>query len=316
MRVSDFMVDLGKKLVDEKKIAESSSMLYIKNLWTLNNKVPFNNLAFLKNSDTIEELLSKYADNTKKTFLSSIVSVLSLFKDKATYKKIYEHYYNAMMAKATDMKKEESDEKTEKQSDNWMEWADIKKNVETLREEVLKFANNKLITPKQYNSLLSYLILSLYTEIPPRRNADYSEMYVVGKWTDKLDNTKNYYDVATNTMVFNKYKTAKKHGQQIVDVKTSPILTDAINMFIKHSPIHKGKISKNTEFRFLTYEDGSPLSAVNSITRVLNKALGKKIGSSMLRHIFLSNKYDIKDMKDTADAMGHTVNEALNYAKE
>jgi len=316
MRVSDFMIDLSKKLIEEKKIAESSASLYIKNLWTLNNKVPFNNLAFLKNSETIDELLSKYADNTKKTYLSSIVSVLSLFKDKPTYKKIYQHYYDAMMAKAGDMKKEESDTKTPKQSENWMEWADLQKLVEDLRTEVTAFANNKLITPKQYNQLLTYLILSLYTEIPPRRNADYADMYVVGKWDDKKDKTKNYYDWSSNTMIFNKYKTAKKHGQQIVDVKASPKLLDAVHTYLRHSPVHKGKVTKNTEFRFLTYEDGSPLSAVNAITRVLNKALGKKIGSSMLRHIFLSNKYDIKDMKETADAMGHTVNEALNYAKE
>jgi hypothetical protein len=316
MRVSDFMVDLGKKLVADKGIAESSASLYIKNLWTLNGKQPFGNLAFLKNSDTIDGLLANYSDNTKKTYLSSIVSVLSLFKDKATYKKIYQHYYDAMMSKATDMKKEETDEKTVKQKDNWMEWTAVEKIAGDLHEEVNKFVGNKLITPAQYNKLLSHLILSLYTTIAPRRNADYSEMFVVGKWNDKMDTNKNYLDMAAKKMIFNKYKTAKKYGQQIVELAEVPKLWEAITMYLKHSPLHKGKMAKNTEFRFLTYEDGSPLSAVNSITRVLNKTLGKKVGSSMLRHIFLSNKYDIKDMKDTAEEMGHSVNEALKYAKE
>jgi integrase len=141
-------------------------------------------------------------------------------------------------------------------------------------------------------------------------------MYVVGKYNDKMDNNKNYLDMATKRMIFNKYKTAKKYGQQIVDISEVPKLWDAITKYIKHSPTHKGKITKSTEFRFLVYEDGSPLSAVNSITRILNKALNKKIGSSMLRHIFLSDKYDIKDMKATAEEMGHSVNEALKYAKE
>jgi len=141
-------------------------------------------------------------------------------------------------------------------------------------------------------------------------------MYVVGKWNDKMDTNKNYLDMATKKMVFNKYKTAKKYGQQIVDLSGNERLMVAINQYLKHHPLNKTKITKNTEFRFLTYEDGSPLTAVNSITRILNKCLGKKIGSSMLRHIFLSNKYDIKDMKDTAEEMGHSVNEALKYAKE
>jgi len=316
MRVSDFMVDLGKKLVADKKIAESSASLYIKNLWTLNGKQPFNNLAFLKNSDTIDGLLANYAENTKKTFLSSIVSVLSLFKDKATYKKIYQHYYDGMMAKAGEMKKAETDGKTEKQSENWMEWSAVQKLATDKLEEINKFVGNKLITPKQYGDLLCYLILSLYTEIPPRRNADYSEMFVVGKWNDKMDANKNYLDLSTKKFVFNKYKTAKKYGQQIVEYGDNPTLTNAINMYLKHTPLHKGKITKATEFRFLCYEDGSPLTAVNAITRILNKCLGKKVGSSMLRHIFLSNKYDIKDMKETAEEMGHSVNEALKYAKE
>ena len=159
-------------------------------------------------------------------------------------------------------------------------------------------------------------MLSLYTQIPPRRNADYADMYVVGKWSDKLDKNKNYYDVATNTFIFNKYKTAKKYGEQRVSLADAPELVNAIGMYLKHHPLHKGKITKSTEFRFLAYEDGSPLSAVNAITRILNKTLGRKVGSSMLRHIYLSNKYDIKDMKETAEEMGHSVNEALKYAKE
>ena len=316
MRVSEFMVELAKKLMEEKKIAESSATLYLKNLWTLNGKQPFNNLAFLKNTEAVDGKLADYSDNTKKTYLSSIVSVLSLYKDKATYKKVYEHYHNAMMTKATDMKKAESDEKTDKQKENWMEWDDVKKLNDDLKKDVESFASNKAITPQQYNKLLSYVVLSLYTQIPPRRNADYADMYVVGKWNDKMDKNKNYFDIATNTFIFNKYKTAKKYGEQRVALGEAPELSNAIAMYLKHHPLHKGKITKSTEFRFLAYEDGSPLSAVNAITRILNKVLGRKVGSSMLRHIFLSNKYDIKDMKETAEEMGHSVNEALKYAKE
>jgi len=321
MRVSDFMVDLSKKLMagdgDKKKaIAESSANLYIKNLWTLNGKQPFNNLAFLKNSDTIDGLLAGYSDNTKKTYLSSIVSVLSLFKDKATYKKIYEHYFKGMMAKAEDMKKGESDTKTDKQKENWLEWADVEKIRQDKKAEVDAFSQNKLITPKQYADLLCYTLLSLYTLTPPRRNADYSDMFVVGKWNKDMDTNKNYLDMATKRFIFNKYKTQKKYGQQVVDLSENEKMWTAIADYLKHTPLHKGKITKSTEFRFLCYEDGSPLTSVNAITRILNKCLGKKIGTSMLRHIFLSDKYDIKDMNDTAEAMGHSVNEALKYAKE
>jgi integrase len=62
--------------------------------------------------------------------------------------------------------------------------------------------------------------------------------------------------------------------------------------------------------------DGKALTAVNAITRILNKIFGKKLGSSMLRHIFLSDKYDIKEMEEDAEAMGHSVAEQRKYLRK
>jgi hypothetical protein len=311
-RVSDFMLTLSKNLVEQKKIAESSAALYVKNLWTLNGGAVFNNLSFLRNTEAIDNILATYADSTRKTFLASIVSVLSLYKDKPTYKKVYQHYYDKMMTASTASKATETNgEKTTKQKDNWVEWDEVLKAKTDLYNSVKSFVNQKLITPAQYNELLSLVVLSLYTDIPPRRNQDYADMFVVGKWNDKMDSTKNYLDLAGHQFVFNKYKTAKKYGTQIVDIKEAPMLTEAITMFLKHHPLHKGKITKNTEFKFLVYSDGSPLVAVNAITRILNKVFGKKVGSSMIRHIYLSSKYgDIKEeQQQDAEAMGHSVAE-------
>jgi hypothetical protein len=49
----------------------------------------------------------------------------------------------------------------------------------------------------------------------------------------------------------------------------------------------------------------------------LNKVLGKKIGSSALRHIYLSDKFapELQQMKATAEAMGHDVDTARTYIK-
>jgi hypothetical protein len=66
---------------------------------------------------------------------------------------------------------------------------------------------------------------------------------------------------------------------------------------------------------FLVGADGTPITADNSITRVLNKIFGKNIGSSMLRHIYLSSKYDINSMKADADGMAHSVSQQKEYLK-
>jgi hypothetical protein len=66
------------------------------------------------------------------------------------------------------------------------------------------------------------------------------------------------------------------------------------------------------------YYDGKPLSQVNAITRILNKTFGKKVGSSMLRHIYLSSKYGkvVDEMKEDANAMSHSVDMQKDYIKK
>ena len=315
-RTNDFMLNLVKTLVEVRKVAESTANLYVKNLWTLNNGVPYKNLSFLRKTADVDAKLSKYADSTRKTYLASIVSVLSLMKDKPTYKKIYQHYYDLMMKKASEMKANETDGKTEKQEENWLTWDEVLAIKNSLNDAVKQFVNNKQITNAQFNMLLAYLVLSLYTDIPPRRNQDYADMYVVPKWNEAMDKNKNYYELVPAQFIFNRYKTAKKYGTQTLAVP--PSLVEAIAMYLKHHPLHKGKMTKNTEFKFLVYADGSPLTAVNSITRILNKVFGRKIGSSMMRHIYLSSKYsDVKEeQKEDAVAMGHSVAEQQNtYVK-
>jgi len=309
MRVNEFMLDLSKKLREEKKVAESTANAYIRAMYILNGKESFKSLIFLKNTAGIEDLIKKYADSTVKTIYASIVSVLSLFKDKPTYKKVYQHYYDLMMGKSEEAKQNESSDKTKKQTDNWITWYEVQKKVAELREKVAEFKSNKSITPQQYESLLHYLIVSLYTETQPRRNQDYLDMFVSKKQPTE---TEHNYVVLTKTkptsLIFNKFKTSKKYGQQTLEIPET--LSTVISEYLKFHPL-----KKNSTFKFLVSSDGTPITAVNAITRVLNKIFGKRVGSSMLRHIFLSTKYDIKEMEKDANAMGHSVEEQKKYMK-
>jgi len=83
----------------------------------------------------------------------------------------------------------------------------------------------------------------------------------------------------------------------------------AVATYLRHHPTGKSKKANN--FPFLVGADGSPMTAVNAITRILNKVFGKKIGSSMLRHIYITDKYgDTKTQQEAdATAMGHSVAE-------
>ena len=313
---TEFMINLSKKLIEVRHITESSASSYIRTLFTLNDKAVFKNLAFLKKTETIMSRIEHYAESTQKTLLSGVVSVLSLYEDKPTYKKTYQFYYDRMMGK----RKEIADttiegKKTETQEKNWLTWEEVNAKRNELMNQVNSFLSQKTITAKQYETLQKYLILSLYTEQPPRRNQDYLDMYVSKKKADALPKDKNYLLMEGNTpksFVFNRYKTARKYGTQVQDIPES--LAQVISHFMKYHPT-----TKTTEYKLLVNYDGSPINAPNAITRTLNRIMGKKIGSSMLRHIYLSSKYgvEIQEMKADAQAMGHTIQEAQKtYIKE
>jgi integrase len=307
MKVSEFMLNLQKRFIDERKVSESTANQYLQTLWCLNGKKSFNNLAWTKKYDDVMNIINEYAKSTQLTNLAVLTAALSLFSTKPTYKSVHSYWRDKMM----EYKKEFNDntdphEKTEKQEENWISWEEVSKKKSGLKEVISSFSSTKNITAQQYDKLLQYLIISLYTDIAPRRNQDYLDMYVVKKAGKDMENNRNYYDLSTHKFIFNKYKTAKKYGQQTIDVP--PELQSVIATYLKFNPLSK---TKQKEYKFLVKADGSNLNSVNSITRVLNKIFGKKVGSSMLRHIYISSKYgdNIKELQEVAKEMGHSTDE-------
>jgi hypothetical protein len=305
------MITLHKDLMAKRNITESSASQYIRNLYSLNSERPFKNLAWLKNASSIHLRLSEYAESTQKSILSCIVSVLSLVKDKPTYKKIYTYWYNEMMERSRADNEKDTSKKTEKQEENWLDWDIVKAHEKRLFDDVKLFEQAKELTPVQYDTLLSLMILSLYTIFAPRRNQDYQHMIVVKKLTGKEPSDVNILSLHDKKFIFNKYKTFKSHGQQIFDIPDQ--LFTIIEIYLKFHPLWNSKLKKPVPF-LVNYKAES-LLAVNSITRILNRIFGKNVGASMLRHIYLSNKYNIDEMTSDAEKMGHTLDLQRQYMK-
>lgn len=312
MRVSEFMLQLQKKLMEERKIAESTAIQYLQTLFKLNKSKPFNNLAWTKKYEDVQSVINTYAKSTQGNQYMVLCSALSPFADKATYKGAYEHWKGKMMEARKERDGKDPHEMTDKQEENWMTWEEVNKKKSELSEETSSFLSTKKITPAQYDKLLQYVVLSLYTDIQPRRNQDYLDMYVVKKLGKDYDKTKNYYDMATHRFIFNKYKTAKKWGEQVEEVPEP--LRKTLADFFRHHPLYN---SKAKEFKLLVKQDGSPLGVVNSITRILNRIFGKKVGASMLRHSYLSSKYGdvVEEMERDGIAMGHSTAQQKEYIK-
>lgn len=301
------MENLAKDLEEKEKLSGSSSIEYVKKLYAIHNKKPFKNLAFLKDKDRVKEIMGVYSASTRKSMLGAITTILKM-KDNKTYKKTYEYYWDLLKDKEADYNNKAKNEKTKTQKQNWVTWEFVNEKLEEYKKKANELKGKKSINKEEYNNVLSYLILALYVLQAPRRNQDYSEMYIVKEHNNKMEEDKNYYDIKKKEFIFNRYKTWKSYGQQIISVKEHPKLLEAIDLYLKFHPNNKGRKSKNWKTPFLVHYDGSPLSQVNSITRILNRIFGKKVGSSMLRHIYLTNKYgdQMDDMIEDASKMAHS----------
>lgn len=309
----DFETTLIEKL-KKKNLTDSTISFYLRNLRKLNNDKEIKNLNFLNNEESIEKIIEGKKPNTKRNYYITIVSILGVDSKKKT---LLKHYREKMDKINKDLKEEEGkNEKSETQKKNWIEKKELDEIYDKYKEEVNKFKNEKDLTPKKYDKLLKYVILSLYTLIAPRRNKDYQESYMVKGIPEKdLSDNINYIDITKKKLIFNNFKTVKTEGEQKIDIPDD--LMNVLNIYIKFHPLIELN-EKKFEVPFLVDDNGLPLPNVNSLTVILNRIFKKNIGSSMLRHMYLSNKYGniLEEQKEDAKNMGHSVEMQKDYIKK
>ena len=297
----------------DKNITESSLKLYLNNLRRLNGGDFPKSFAFLKDVEAIQEKIKDYKPNTQRSY---IISIVSLLKQEPKMKKLYDRYYTILMNFNKELKT--NNEKSETQKDNWISQEEVLELYTKLTTEVKEMINEKKkLSPSEYEKLLRWFVLSLYTLQKPRRNADYQMALVSkSKLMPDLDPQYNYLDVASKKWIFNNYKTKGTYKSQEQDV--SPEMIEAIELFVKFHPHAKLLKKKGVLVPLLVDYEGNPFQQINSITRLLNKVFGKKIGVSMLRNIYLTDKFGdkVKELNETSEAMGTSSNTILNqYVK-
>jgi hypothetical protein len=306
MNSTPFETNLLKKF-HEKGLSDTSVMLYMKNLRRLNGGQPLNDFKFLDRPKVIEDFLNQYAETTKRNFIIAIVSALNLAGTTAKHKKLYGDYYKMMMEKNKEIK-----ENGGKTKEGMPSWDAVLEKYNALKAKVL--ATTDFSKDTAFNDLLKLLVTSLYVLQPPRRNGDYLEMKVVPTYSDDLPQNMNYLDTKKGEFIFNKYKTSKKYGEFRKAIE--PELRAIVSLYLKHHPnLWEGRKQKKEPVPFLVYRDGEPLHQLNSITRLINSVLGKGVGSSALRHIYITEKYgkiEEEQAKD-AEAMAHSVGQQKDY---
>lgn len=258
----------------------------------------------IKNVEAIQAKIADKSENTKKNYYAALVSLLARMPD--TYEPTIKKYRELMeeKIKAT----APTDTYNEKQRAALMSL----KEIEAIRGSLIDSPTEDYTKRANWDKLLDYLILSLYTLQPPRRN-EYYNMKVI-KNTSGLNNSDNFllWTPKKKEFIFQDYKTAGTYGTERIPVNAE--LEQVLKLYLKHwqNIVVNGNNNLLVKFGNLNLENS------NDITRRLNRILGKKVGASMLRHIYLSEKFGgaLKEMKETAAAMGHSVEQQKEYIKK
>jgi hypothetical protein len=201
-------------------------------------------------------------------------------------------------------------DKSDSQKENWLSNDSIDKISNELKSKVVKKVRNK----EDYMNFLNYMVLSLYTMHVPRRNIDYSLMKLSNNMSDDKF---NYLDMDKKQFIFNNYKTNGTYNSVVMKIEDE--LMKAISLYISNHP-EKSKLKNKTyNIHFLKTFYNEDIIKSQDMTRILNKIFGKSVGSSMLRNLYLSNKYSgmVEDLKNDTKNMGTSLGVALStYIKQ
>jgi integrase len=262
-------------------------------------KTGINDCKFLHDYD---EVISVIEDEekltTKKNRLTAVLVALGSEtpKDEVLIDK-YGKYLKTLNEKyMTFIKKQK---KTPTQKENWIDYSELVGITNRLMREVK--ANDILkktsLNNKEFDLLQQYVILRTYITFPLRN--DFSDMKVYKykdfkKLSKEIQNKHNYLIIKSNNKMefrINEFKNIKAIGEKILIIPTK--LKRVIKMWLKY----------NTSGYFLVKRNQKDPMTPNNITKFLNKifarlADGKKISTSMIRHIVISHL--LKDQKTIA----------------
>ena len=277
----------------DKKITESSKKLYCSNLKRLNGGLEIKDFKFLANADKVAETIKESKPNTQRNYYIVICSVLGeLKKDNKKYQKLYDIYYKILTELNTTLKDQTA--KTTTENENWLSQEAIQDKLTSKMEILKEISKKRKINKEQFERLLDLIVLGLYTLQPPRRNIDYLNMFILtNAYNAETHGTeKNYIDLVNKTFVLNNYKTAGTYKTQIVPINEE--LFNIIKLYIKFRGL------KESNIPFLVDYEENPIMESNALTKKLNNIFEKKVGSSMLRKMYLTNKYSkvMEEMKE------------------
>tara|TARA_R110002124_G_scaffold3515_1_gene23112 strand:+ start:1054 stop:1992 length:939 start_codon:yes stop_codon:yes gene_type:complete len=290
---------------------------YTRYLTTILKGLDTEDIKVLKSFNKVKTFLNTKKLSVRKALTASILVYLRAEENEKNEEIINKYRIFLLDLNKEYHKDKSTRQKSEREDKNWTTLEQLHEIRNKLHKRVVD--NNIPIknglTSKNMDYLQQYVVASLYTLLPPRRNIYASVKLIKEKDYKKLRGD----DRKQNYLVYNKSKTkiyfhfgrqkSKNFDEQKIDATKE--LKKVLKLWLKF----------NDGEYLLMNKQGNRMTE-NGLTKYLNKVFkleGKKISSSMIRKIF-STEITGKAhqlIEDTAEKMGHSVGEQKrSYVKK
>ena len=258
--------------------------------------------------------------NIQRNLVGTGLVALGILADQKN-REIWNTYLKGLNTKKAEMLK--SGELTVKQKGAWVDWKEIVKLRKVLNRRVnLTKLYERPFNRKDFLVQQRLLILSLLTMLPGVARLDYATLRIISKKDfEKLKNQTAENYVVTGTqykIIFQKYKTSKTYG--VVNIPVSKHSRPLQRLLIKHIRFLRRNFPEND---CLFLNQNLTCMSRNSLTKFLQRLFKeffkKNVSVTMLRHIFLTDKYDKKQLEEqaqTAKFMMHSPGMMKDYVKK
>ncbi len=317
MNIPDNILNFWQNKKQHKNSTINLYWRYICNVYQFLDKIsdPFD-YRQLANFSLIKQYLEEHIKiETRKIYVIAIRQVLEASGSNAEYiLGLYDGYNREIVKYFRD--KETLPTANEKELENYISIEEICKIRDSYKKEARRIfkLDPKKITQKELSHARNYIILSLYTRIPPARS-DYVDAQFYYKvyyetYEDIAEKLNcNFIDMINKKVVFAFYKTDK-----IYEIITKDLPDILVKDLIGWQNIN----TTNYVLRNLRDEEHmSESNLTQTFNRIFNK---KKISVNMIRKIFVSdsmfNGESDKNMKEFARVMGHSMTtQQMQYNK-
>ena len=297
-----------------KELSESSIKIYNGNLNSISKAINVDRDDKEKwleshSKKIIDYIKTKPSNHTQKNLFSAVIAI---GKRKKISDKVLKPFEDEMYGSAVEIEQQyETNEMNEKQKQNWITSDELEKRISELRSELPSVIDSY----SKYKKLMIYLVVLIHSKIPLRNDLVDAKIYIDKDLPKDLSKDFNYIIIGSKPrIILNVYKTAKDYGEKIIPL--DKIINDELLKYFDEITAFSG----NNWF-LVQKEKDENLGKTQFISWFQSAFPGKKVGTTMLRTMAVSEMYEVKPEQykkeqALAEVMGHSVGTArLKYAK-